>query len=94
MSRYIIPTLVPGALYEFRSKATLSIDGRRTPDGYITIILKFVREDGLNYVWFMKRTTINGQDIFNNENYTTETTFSKEDISKTFVVLKYEPTTA
>ena len=54
MSRYTIPPLIPGALYEFRSKPMKdAANVSMLPDGYITMINEFVREEDSHYVYIM-----------------------------------------
>jgi len=84
-----MPPLIPGALYEFRSKPTFSHDGIRQPDGHVRIIVQFVGQDDSNYIAIMKDMTVGGLNMINFENNTSETPFSKEDISKKFFVSPY-----
>jgi hypothetical protein len=86
-----IPPLITGALYEFRSKPTFSHDGIRQPDGHVRTIVQFVGQDDSNYFFIMKDITVDGLPVINLENNTSETPFSKEDISKKFFVLSYPP---
>jgi hypothetical protein len=81
-----MPVLIPEALYEFRSKPIFSLDGRRNPDGHVRIIVQFVGQDDSNYFFIMKDITVGGLNVINLENNTSETPFSKEDLSKNFFV--------
>ena len=90
MSRYTPPPLIPGALYEFRSKPTKD-SGNVTmlPDGYVTMINEFVREEDSQYVFITKRLTLGGTEISNNDNDTTEIKYNKAQLSEVFFVLEY-----
>lgn len=86
-----MPVLIPKALYEFRAKPTFSPDGVRQPDGHIRITVQFVGQDDSNYFFIMKDLTVNGGQVVNLENNTSETPFSKEHLSKTFFISPYTP---
>jgi len=87
MSRSNIGPLIPGVLYKWISKPTFnSSSGERIPDGYTTILAKFVREDGSNYIWIMTGYNFGGFEINHDTNNTTEFNVSKEHLSKYFYV--------
>jgi predicted acetyltransferase len=92
MSRYKIPPLIPEALYEFRTKPMKDTQGAMLPDGFVTMITQFVREEGSKYVFITKRLTIGGTEVMNNANDTTEIEYEKAGISETFFVFEYRPT--
>jgi hypothetical protein len=92
MSRYTIPPLIPGALYEFRSKPMKdAANVSMLPDGYITMINEFVREEDSHYVYITKSISVAGSEIINNNNNdTTEIKYIKALLGEGFFVLKYE----
>ena len=93
MSRSSMPPLIPGALYKWRSKPTTNpTTGERIPDGFNTFLVKFIREDGSNYVWIMRQIKVNGMEINYDENNLTEFPVSKENLSKTFYVSQSDKT--
>jgi predicted acetyltransferase len=88
-----MPPLIPETLYEFRTKPTKNAHGdAMLPDGFITMITEFVREEGSEYVFIIKRMMIGGTEVMNDDNNTTELTYKKATISEIFFVFEYRPT--
>ena len=87
MSRYTMPPLIPGALYEFRSKPMKdAANDSRLRDGWITMINKFVREEDGQYVFITERMSIAESVIINNtdNNDAPEVKYSKPQLGETF----------
>jgi len=88
-----MPTLIPGVLYKWISKPTFDlVTGDRLPDGYTTILVTFVRQDGSDYIWIMRQFKIGNSKIDYAENNATEFNISKEDLSKSFYVFEADRT--
>jgi hypothetical protein len=92
MSRSKIGPLIPGVLYKMVSKPSYHPEsGDRVPGGYNTLLVKFVRTDGENYVWTMMQYNM-GEFVSVNydANNTTEFAMPKEMVSKFYYVSEAE----
>ena len=89
-----MPALIPGVLYKWISKPTFNPNtGERIPDGYTTILAKFVRTDDSDYFWIMRQMKI-GE--YTSVDYAidniAEFTINKEQLSKSFFVSEADRT--
>jgi hypothetical protein len=88
-----MPTLIPGVLYKLISKPNFNQEtGERMPDGYNTILVTFVRQEGPDYIWIMRQATIGDIKIDYDVNNAVEIPLSKEHISKYFYVFEADRT--
>ena len=93
MSRNSMPVLIPGVLYQWVSKPNFNTNtGERIPDGYTTILAKFVRTDGSDYFWIMRQFKFDDVKIENDVINTTEISVPKEALSKGFFVSEADRT--
>ena len=93
MSRNSMPVLIPGVLYKWISKPSSNPNtGERIPDGYTTILAKFVRTDGSDYFWIMRHLKTGDFNVGYDTDNAIEFNINKEQLSKTFFVSEADRT--